>query len=98
MFARITAVFGERDNALVVPEEAIVPQAGRQFVISVTPNVCDAAIRDEFCLDAFCAMRRACRPVRRRWPRADGEGAVCDGRALRISGRLRAGKAYPQFG
>jgi membrane fusion protein (multidrug efflux system) len=33
MFARITAVFGERDNALTVPEEAIVPQGGRQFVI-----------------------------------------------------------------
>jgi membrane fusion protein (multidrug efflux system) len=33
MFARITAVFGERDNARVVPEEAIVPQAGRQYVI-----------------------------------------------------------------
>ncbi len=33
MFARITAVFGERDNARVIPEEAIVPQSGRQFVI-----------------------------------------------------------------
>jgi membrane fusion protein (multidrug efflux system) len=33
MFARITAVFGERDNARVVPEEAIVPQGGRQYVI-----------------------------------------------------------------
>jgi membrane fusion protein, multidrug efflux system len=33
MFARITAVFGERENARFVPEEAIVPQAGRQFVI-----------------------------------------------------------------
>ena len=33
MFARITAVFGQRDNARVIPEEAIVPQAGRQFVI-----------------------------------------------------------------
>jgi membrane fusion protein, multidrug efflux system len=32
MFARINAVFGERANARVVPEEAIVPQAGRQFV------------------------------------------------------------------
>jgi membrane fusion protein (multidrug efflux system) len=32
MFARVTAVFGERANARVVPEEAIVPQAGRQFV------------------------------------------------------------------
>ena len=33
MFARITAVFGERDSARVVPEEALLPQAGRQFVI-----------------------------------------------------------------
>jgi membrane fusion protein (multidrug efflux system) len=33
MFARITAVFGERDSARVIPEEAIVPQAGKQFVI-----------------------------------------------------------------
>ena len=36
MFARITAVFGERDNARMVPEEAIVPQGGRQFVIRLT--------------------------------------------------------------
>jgi membrane fusion protein, multidrug efflux system len=35
MFARITAVFGERDNARVIPEEAIVPQGGRQFVIKI---------------------------------------------------------------
>ncbi len=32
MFARITAVFGEREDAKVIPEEAIVPQGGRQFV------------------------------------------------------------------
>ena len=36
MFARITTVFGERDSARVVPEEAIVPQGGRQFVIRLT--------------------------------------------------------------
>jgi membrane fusion protein (multidrug efflux system) len=35
MFARVTAVFGVNDAALVVPEEAIVPQAGKQFVIRV---------------------------------------------------------------
>ena len=33
MFARVTAVFGERDNARTIPEEAMLPQAGRQFVI-----------------------------------------------------------------
>ncbi|MEY4726807.1 MAG: Multidrug resistance protein MdtE precursor [Pseudomonadota bacterium] len=33
MFARVTAVFSVKPNALVVPEEAIVPQGGKQFVI-----------------------------------------------------------------
>jgi membrane fusion protein (multidrug efflux system) len=35
MFARVNAVFGERDNARVIPEEAIVPQGGKQFVIKL---------------------------------------------------------------
>jgi membrane fusion protein, multidrug efflux system len=35
MFARVSAVFGERENALVIPEEAIVPQGGRAFVVKV---------------------------------------------------------------
>ena len=35
MFARVTTVFSINPEALVVPEEAIVPQGGRQFVIKV---------------------------------------------------------------
>ena len=35
MFARVTTVFAVRDKALTVPEESIVPQGGRQFVIKV---------------------------------------------------------------
>ena len=35
MFARVNAVFGVRNNALVIPEEAIIPQGGRQFVIKL---------------------------------------------------------------
>jgi membrane fusion protein, multidrug efflux system len=35
MFARVNTVFSERDKAVVVPEEAIVPQAGKQFVIKL---------------------------------------------------------------
>ena len=38
MFARVTAVFGERQDALVVPEEAIVPQGARQFIFKVVPG------------------------------------------------------------
>ena len=35
MFARVLTVFSVDDAALVVPEEAIVPQGGKQFVIKV---------------------------------------------------------------
>ncbi len=38
MFARVTTVFSVRESALVVPEEAIVPQGGRQFVIKVVES------------------------------------------------------------
>jgi membrane fusion protein (multidrug efflux system) len=36
MFARVTPVFGVREDARVIPEEAIVPQGGRQFVYRLT--------------------------------------------------------------
>lgn len=35
MFARITTVFEVFDQALMVPEEALVPQAGKQFVFRI---------------------------------------------------------------
>ena len=35
MFARVTTVFATQDAALVVPEEAIVPQGGKQFVMTL---------------------------------------------------------------
>ena len=38
MFARVNAVFGERAEALVLPEEAIVPQGGRATVVKVVPG------------------------------------------------------------
>ncbi len=33
MFARVTVVFGVDESALVVPEEALLPQGGRQWVV-----------------------------------------------------------------
>jgi membrane fusion protein, multidrug efflux system len=39
MFARVTAVFAIKPNALVVPEEAIVPQGGKQFVIKAVDPI-----------------------------------------------------------
>jgi membrane fusion protein (multidrug efflux system) len=38
MFARVTTVFGERNQARVIPEEAIVPQGGKVFVIKVVDS------------------------------------------------------------
>jgi len=38
MFARVNTVFGVRENARVIPEEAIVPLGGRQFVIKLLGN------------------------------------------------------------
>ena len=35
MFARVNAVFGVRDNASVIPEEAIIPEGAKQFVIKL---------------------------------------------------------------
>jgi membrane fusion protein (multidrug efflux system) len=35
MFARVTTVFSVNESALVVPEEAIVPQGGKQYVIKL---------------------------------------------------------------
>lgn len=35
MFARVTTVFATQADALMVPEEAIVPQGGKQFVVTL---------------------------------------------------------------
>lgn len=35
LFARVNVVLGERPNALVVPEEALVPQGGKQYIIKL---------------------------------------------------------------
>jgi membrane fusion protein (multidrug efflux system) len=38
MFARARIVFAVRERALMVPEEALVPQGGKQFVIKAVPG------------------------------------------------------------
>lgn len=37
LFARVRIVFAVRERALVVPEEALVPQGGRQFIVKAVP-------------------------------------------------------------
>lgn len=38
MFARVNTVFGVRESARVIPEEAVVPQGNRLFVLKVVPG------------------------------------------------------------
>jgi membrane fusion protein, multidrug efflux system len=38
MFARVRVVFSSRSDALMVPEEALVPQGGRQYLFKVVPG------------------------------------------------------------
>lgn len=38
MFARARIVFSVRESALVVPEEALVPQGDKQFIVKVVPG------------------------------------------------------------
>ncbi len=44
MFARVNTVFGVKGDARVIPEEAIVPQGGKQFVIKLL-NAADPKTR-----------------------------------------------------
>ena len=41
MFARVNTVFGVKSDARVIPEEAIVPQGGKQFVIKLLQGTTD---------------------------------------------------------
>jgi membrane fusion protein (multidrug efflux system) len=43
MFARARIVFAVRERALMVPEEALVPQGGKQFLIKAVPGPAPAA-------------------------------------------------------
>lgn len=47
MFARVNAVFGVRENALVIPEEAIVPQGQRSFVVKVVAGEAPGSLKSE---------------------------------------------------
>ena len=59
MFARVTTIFSVNDAALVVPEEAIVPQAGKQYVFRlVDEGVGDAKKRVSRRVEVQLGVRR----------------------------------------
>ena len=94
MFARVTAVFSVNEAALVVPEEAIVPQGGRQFVFKVVepgalpPAV--AASAPPLAPDAkFVSQRLEVKLGARRAGKVEVTDGLSEGQTVVVAGQQR---------
>ena len=94
MFARVTAVFSVNEAALVVPEEAIVPQGGRQFVFKVVepgalpPAV--AASAPPLAPDAkFVSHRQEVKLGARRAGKVEVTDGLSEGQTVVVAGQQR---------
>jgi len=91
MFARVTTVFAVKDSALVVPEEAIVPQGGRQFVIKVVePSAVPAAASTPLSPDTkFVSLRQEVKLGVRRQGKVEITEGVGEGETVVVAGQQR---------
>jgi multidrug efflux pump subunit AcrA (membrane-fusion protein) len=91
MFARVTTVFAIKDQALTVPEEAIVPQGGRQFVIKVVPpaGVPSAAGRPLPPDTKFVSLRQEVKLGARQLGRVEITEGVNEGETVVVAGQQR---------
>lgn len=97
MFARVTAVFNVKDAAFSIPEEAIVPQGGRQFVIRLVEQTEAQAkeIADKQAADAAKAAEAA--KAAAAASSAPSAGGAPAGAAGGPGGAGGAGGAQPYF-
>jgi membrane fusion protein, multidrug efflux system len=91
MFARVTTVFSIKDSALVVPEEAIVPQGGRQFVFKVvdapaTPAEGSAPLPPD---TKFVSQRQEVKLGVRRQGKVEITEGVVEGETVVLAGQQR---------
>lgn len=92
MFARVSTVFAIKDKALSVPEEAIVPQGGRQFVIKVVePSALPAgAARPPVPPDTkFVSMRQEVKLGARQLGKVEITEGVAEGETVVVAGQQR---------
>ena len=90
MFARVTTVFSVNDAALVVPEEAIVPQGGRQFVIRVVaPSELPAPVANLPQGTEFVSLRQEVRLGSRRSGKVEITQGLADGQTVVVAGQQR---------
>ncbi len=91
MFARVTTVFSVNEAALVVPEEAIVPQGGRQFVIKVVePSAVPAAATATLPPDTqFVSLRQEVKLGVRRAGKVEITEGLTLGQTVVVAGQQR---------
>ena len=91
MFARVNTVFGVNDAAVVVPEEAIVPQGGRQFVIKVVaPSELPASAAVNLPADTkFVSLRQEVRLGVRRQGKVEILEGLTQGQTVVVAGQQR---------
>ena len=91
MFARATTVFGVNETALVVPEAAIVPQGGRQYVIrvvepSAVPGTATAALGPDI---KTVSLRQEVQLGVRRGGKVEVSGGLREGQTVVVAGQQR---------
>lgn len=91
MFARVTTVFAIREMAMIVPEEAIVPQGGRQFVIKVVaPEAVPAAPGRVLPPDTkFVSLRQEVKLGARQLGKVEITEGVAEGETVVVAGQQR---------
>ena len=91
MFARVTTVFAVNEAALVVPEEAIVPQGGRQFVIKVmSPDDVPATAKGPLPPDTkFVSLRQEVKLGTRRAGKVEVTEGLTEGQTIVMAGQQR---------
>ncbi len=91
MFARVNTVFSINEGALVLPEEAIVPQGGRQFVIKVVaPEAVPSVVKARLPIDTqFVSLRQEVKLGARRQGKVEVTQGVTEGEVVVLAGQQR---------